>query len=226
MRITLSNNESHNMHTIITFLKFGSEENIKDLFDNGTVYLNTIEYFRKIEDEELRGDSYEGTSEIINSLPGTFRIPNIEDEIRYEKIHIKKAHEIVLGNLYCLYCVSSHGFPNPFDFKIDERNLRFGTHCLMMYDNQYLLDSIANALQAKGLKYSRGFVEYYDKEKVSKKLTLFDKPNNFEHQKEFRFYVQNDDVNPITINIGPLHGKAKIYRMEDIAELKLGYKNV
>ena len=43
-------------HTIKLFLKLGSEENILDLFENGTIYMNTIEYFRKVEDEELRGD--------------------------------------------------------------------------------------------------------------------------------------------------------------------------
>ncbi len=40
------------------FLKIGQEEHIKDLYENGTIYLNTIEYFRKIEDEELRGNKY------------------------------------------------------------------------------------------------------------------------------------------------------------------------
>jgi hypothetical protein len=46
-------------HTIKLFLKLGSEKNILDLFENGTIYMNTIEYFRKVEDEELRGDKYE-----------------------------------------------------------------------------------------------------------------------------------------------------------------------
>ena len=45
-------------HTIKLFLKLGSEKNILDLFENGTIYMNTIEYFRKVEDEELRGDKY------------------------------------------------------------------------------------------------------------------------------------------------------------------------
>ena len=41
-------------YTIKLFLKLGSEENILDLFENGTIYMNTIEYFRKVEDEELK----------------------------------------------------------------------------------------------------------------------------------------------------------------------------
>jgi hypothetical protein len=68
-------------HTIIFFLKLGSEENILDLFENGTIYMNTIEYFRKVEDEELRGDKYEGVSRVINSLPGTFKIQVLKENL-------------------------------------------------------------------------------------------------------------------------------------------------
>ena len=56
------------------FLKFGKSNDILDLYENGTVYLNTIQYFRTLEDRELRGDSYEGASRIINGLPGTFEL--------------------------------------------------------------------------------------------------------------------------------------------------------
>jgi hypothetical protein len=209
------------MHIIKTFLKFGSQKNILDLFENGTIYMNPIEYFRTIEDNKLRGDKYEGTLKIINSLPGTFRIPNAEKEISYKKIHLTESYEVVLGNLYCLYCVSSYGFQNPFGFKIDERNMRFGTHCLMIKDNGYFLDSIERELKKNGYKYYHGFVKYYDKNEISKDLTLFDKPNEFEYQKEFRFYVDNEKVEPIILKVGSLHDKAKIFTVEEIMTLKL-----
>jgi len=203
------------------FLKFGSQDNIEDLYNNGTVFLNTIEYFRKQEDNELRGDKYEGASKIINSLLGTFRIPNVDKDFRYEKVHLRKSYQTLLGNLYCLYCISSFAFPNPLDFKIDERNLRFGTHCLMIKDNKYFLDSIEKELVNKGLEFYHGFVNYYDKETICKDLTLFDKPSEFEYQKEFRFYVHNNKLKPIKLRIGSLHDKAEIYTMKEIMTLKL-----
>ena len=203
------------------FLKFGSEKDIQDLFDNGAIYLNTIEYFRKLEDKELRGDIYEGATKVINSLPGTIRIPNTDRDIKYEKIHLKISYDSVLGNLYCLYCISSYGFPNPFDFMIDKRNLRFGTHCLMIKDNQYFINSIENKLEKEGFKYKHGFIDYYNKDNVSKDLTLFEKPNEFEYQKEFRFYVYNEKIEPIKIHIGSLHDKAVMYSMDEIMTLQL-----
>lgn len=213
-------------HTIKMFLKIGSHENITDLYENGTIYINTIEYFKKVEDVELRGDKYEGASQIINSLPGTFRIPGIDEDFKYEKIHIKESFNQVLGNIYSLYCISSKGFPNPLDFKMDEKNLRFGTHCLMIKDNIYFFDKIKSELKRCGYEFRHGFVNYYDKNTVSKKLTLFDKPNEFEYQKEFRFYVHNNKLEPIKIQIGSLKNYAEVIEAEKLTELKLELKKV
>ena len=213
-------------HTIKLFLKLGSEENILDLFETGTIYMNTIEYFRKVEDEELRGDKYEGVSKVINSLPGTFKIPGIDREFNYVKVHLKESYKKVLGNIYSLYAISSKGFPNPLDFKFDERNLRFGTHGVMIKDLPLFFNKIENELKKNNLKFSHGFVDYYDKEEVSREITLFEKPLEFEHQKEFRFYVENDKIKPIKIQIGSMKDYAEILKIEDILELKLEVKSL
>ena len=208
-------------HTIKLFLKLGSEENILDLFENGTIYMNTIEYFRKVEDEELRGDKYEGVSKVINSLPGTFKIPGIDREFNYVKVHLKESYKEVLGNIYSLYAISSKGFPNPLDFKFDERNLRFGTHGVMIKDLPLFFNKIENELKKNSLKFSHGFVDYYDKEEVSKEITLFEKPLEFEHQKEFRFYLENDKIKPIKIQIGSMKDYAEIFKIENFLKMKL-----
>lgn len=213
-------------YTIVGFLKFGSLEFMKDLYDNGTIYLNTIEYYRKEEDNELRGDKYEGAIEVINSLPGKFTIPNVDRYFEYQKIHLKGTFNTVLGNIYSLYCISSYGFSNPNNFKIHEKNKRFGTHCVWIKDNQYFLNSIINQLKNNHFKFEHGFVEYYDKNTINKKITLFEKPNEFEYQKEFRFYVQNNKIEPISIKIGSIHGKAELLPIEDIINLKLESKNL
>ena len=207
--------------TISTFLKFGSERNIRDLFENGTIYINTIDFFRKVEDKELRGDKYEGASRIVNSLPGTFRIPGIDREFKYQKVHYTESFETILGNIYSLYCISSKGFPNPLDFQLDSKNLRFGTHCLMIKNNVYFLEAIEEGLTREGYKFWHGFVDYYDKENISKNLSPFEKSLEFEYQKEFRFYVENDKVEPIKIQIGSLQDYSELHTMDEIMEIKL-----
>lgn len=207
------------------FLKLGSYENIRDLYENGTIYLNTIQYFRNLEDNELRGDNYEGSTRIVNSLPGTFTIPGVDKEFKYEKVKYQVAYETVLGNIYSLYCISSHGFPNPLDFQVDKRNFKFGTHCLMVKDNQRFLDRIESELKANKFNFTHGFVDYYEKDKVSKHLSLFEKPKEYDYQKEFRFYVENSELKPIKIQIGSLKNYAEIIETKNLAELRLNIKN-
>ncbi len=206
------------MHTIKMLLKFGQEENIKDLFYNGTIYMSPIQQFRKIEDGELRGDKYEGVSRINNYLPGQLEIPSIGYKGNYHTFHMLESYENVLGNIYSLYCVSSHGWKNPLDFKIDEKIKRFGSHCLVIKDNQKFLSLIEAKLQELNVKFRHGFIEYYDKNTVNKKINLFEKPMNFEYQKEFRFYVKRDSIEPFVFNIGSLANIAELYPSELIVD--------
>ena len=203
------------------FLKFGEETHIRDFYENGTVFINTIEKHRKAEDEFLRGDKYEGASRIINSLPGKLKIPGVEREFNYNKIHLTESYEEVLGNIFSLYCISSHGFDKPEDFRIDKKNKRFGTHCLMVKDNEYFLSAIESALNNRGYQFHHGFVNYYDKNTENKELSLFEKPLEYEYQKEFRIYVENDCLEPIKISIGSLASYSEIHLTEDIMNLSL-----
>lgn len=78
------------------FFKFGSEEHITDLFENGTIYFNTIDYFQKLEEQGLRGDKYEGTTKITNhksdKLKLTITIPETREEIpiKLSKFHLRE----------------------------------------------------------------------------------------------------------------------------------------
>jgi len=199
------------------FIKFGSLENIQDLYENGTVYLNTIQHFRDYEDQQLRGDAYEGASKVKNSLPGTFRIPGIDRDFLYEKIHLKEAYKKVIGNIYSLYCISSSGTPyNPQDFVVDSRVQEFGSHCLLVKNNFYFFEKIKEVLKANNYISHDGFVNYYDKEKYTGDVSLFDKPQEFAFQREFRFYVENSSIKPIVVQIGSLKQYAEIMETSEI----------
>lgn len=209
------------IYNIKMFLKFGSEENIKDLYENGTIYLNTVQYFKELEKDTARGDIYEGASRIVNSLPGTLKISESDEEFPYEKVHYTEHYTEMFGNIYSLYCISSHGFPDPFKFKIDKRITQFGTHALAIFDNQYFFNRIKECLINEGYQFRHSFVEYYDKDKVSKNLTVFEKPLEYEYQKEFRFFVENNEQKPIVLKIGSLQKYSKIVDMKEIMDMKL-----
>lgn len=210
------------MSQISFFLKFGNEINIKDLYENGTIYLNPIQYFRKIEDGELRGDSYEGASKVHNYLPGPLNIPEIGFTGNHLGVHLKHSYEEVLGNIYSLYCVSSHGWRHPSEFKIDERIKNFGSHCLIIKKPGVFISKIENHFKKSKMKLHHNFIDYYDKTKINRKITLFEKPLEFEYQKEFRFYLERDSIEPLVFNIKGLSDISEIYTTSDVLEgLKL-----
>lgn len=205
--------------TIVAFLKFGRKEDILDLYENGTVYMNSIQHFRRIEDGYLRGDHYEGVSSIINSLPGQFDV--MGKTINYLSIHIPQSYSEVYGNIYSLYAISSYGFKSPKDFYIDPRVKEFGTHCILISPGEFL-NKVNTKLDLIGLKHYDGFVDYYDKHKVNGKINLFQKPHEYEYQKEFRIYVKRDQITPLVFKIGSLKDFAHVFTSDMIGEITLG----
>lgn len=212
------------IYTIWKFLKFGQEKNIQDMYNNGTIYMNSIQYFREIEDNELRGDMYEGITRILNLQQGQVEMPSTGFKSDFSTFQLRQSYKTVLGNIFSLYCVSSHGLTGELkDFKIDEKNKRFGSCCLMINDiNEFIL-RIENRLKELKIQYHYNFIEYYDKDRIDGEVCLFEKPLEFEYQKEFRFYVIRQSDKPFVFNIGSLTDIAEIYSSSiviDTLELK------
>lgn len=209
-------------HTILLFLKIGSLKNITDLYENGTVYMNTLNYFKKVEDGNLRGDRNEGAINLVNAKDGTFRIKGTDREFKF--ISARYGDFLKTGNLYSLYCVSSYGFPDPRSFSLDERNIDFGSHCLMIKEPGTFIERLESELTRLGYKFTHGFVKYYEEKIQLANLTPFHKPNSFEHQKEFRFFVDNPQSKPLKISIGSMKSYSEIYEAKDLTSLELRVK--
>lgn len=214
---TLSINMKYNIHLLI---KLGGEKHMRDLYENGTIYINTVDFFRK-EKDRYRGDSYEGASEIINSNNVDLKFPGIEEKIKAQSFHLKSSPKTVYGNIYSLYCISSKEFPNLSDFFFDDRMLEFGTHCVIFTDITYLLRAVEEELKKRGLEPIWGLVDYYDSKADSKKPNVFEKRIEFEYQKEFRLYVHNPNPEPIKIELGSLKGKAELLKSCMLRHLEL-----
>lgn len=199
-------------HKILMFMKFGQAEHIKDLYYNGTIYMNSIQYFRTLEDNKLRGDIYEGVSKIVNYPPdGEFEIPELNYKGKYLTLQIRESPETVLGNIFSLYCISSNSWKNPNDFKIDKKVKEFGSYCILIKDCRRFLDLFEAKLLELKLRYRHNFIKYYEKDNIDRDITHFEKPLDFEYQKEFRIYVQQDSTSPLIINIGSMTEYAELH---------------
>jgi hypothetical protein len=207
---------------LFCFLKFGRETDMLDLIDNGTLYMKPIDEFRKMEDNNfLRGDQYEGISKVWNLPAGEFEIPSINYKGNYISLHLRESYEKVLGNLYCLFCISSDGFKNPKDFFIDQRVKGFGSHCVCIRDLNEFTRRVRRKLKELGYYYELGFVDYYDRNKINGEVTVFQKRKEFEYQKEFRFYVYQKIIAPLRIQIGSIRDIAEMGPATAIDEIKM-----
>jgi hypothetical protein len=212
---------------ILTFIKFGSEKNILDLYENGSIYCNTIEYFRKLEDDYLRGDSYEGTFKITNYPPDskiTLKLPNNKDlELKTAKLHLREFYTDLIGNIYCLTAITKEEIVKLGTLKLDSKNSRFGTHFLLIKDNRQFFDRLVKGFENEKRNIKTGFVKYYDKHLINGELDLFHKSNEFEYQKEFRIIVRNEGQDPIKFQIGSLKEISQIFETKDLDTLVCQY---
>lgn len=208
--------------TILIFLKIGAKEHIEDLHQNGTVYMNTLSYFRRV-DDSLRGDPNEGAINLTNPKNATIRFSLLDKDIK--PVSLRYGSFVKTGNLYCLYSISSNWFPNPLDFKFDQQNIEFGSLCLLIKQPGVFIARVENELKRLGYNYKHNFVKYYEEEEHLKNLTPFHKSKAYAYQKEFRFFIENEKDEPIKISIGSMKSYSEICEAKDLTSIELKVKS-
>lgn len=202
---------------IYSLIKFGTEEHMSAFYKKGLLYLNTIEYFRLLEEEEyMRGDSYEGTT-MVSNLRNVQVFVQDGDEERLlgeaSHFHLRSFKEQIKGNLYCMYAIHP-GVIKDREFKLDNRIADFGTHFVQLKAgvNETFCKKVFAALKKLNLNvFCASLVSYYDHEaEVYNTVDIFMKRKSFEFQNEFRFFVHQDLAQPLLLEIGSI---------EEIAEM-------
>lgn len=208
------------------FIKFGQERHIKDLYENGTIFINQIEFFRKLEDGQLRGDNYEGTFRLKQLTKNAPLILNPNDskkkiELSVNKGQFREHYTSIIGNIYCLYAITPEMLKYETPYKIDLRNKNFGTHFLVTFETRFFYSKIIEQIKERNYEFRSHLVEYFDKEKYNGELTLFDKSNEYSYQNEFRILINNNKREPIILNIGSMKEYAEVYDINIIDELEI-----
>ncbi len=181
-------------------IKFGSYENICSLRDKGEIYMNTLPYFREIEDNELRGDPFDSVNEIQRGTKGHVLIPNSDKKIQITNFEIRigpdEAEKI---NLYCMYALRAR----PESYPINEKNFKFGSHALIIFKAQLFMDKLRNSLKEKGINGSSNLVEYIDNNHTGE-VGKFKKLEKFSYQSEWRMVCNNGEGRSRKITIGSI----------------------
>jgi len=121
-----------------TLVKFGQHDHIKQLRDEGLLYMNNLFYFWKIEKDELRGDLFDG--------------------IRIGPDEPKKV------NIFCMYALRSASG----SFPVHEKNYKFGDHALILTNPQEFINRLSVKLNTESFRPEANLVEYYDDTYIGK----------------------------------------------------------
>lgn len=205
-------------------IKFGSYEHMKDLVEKGIIYLNNIEYYKKIEDIEIADDW-----ENINSVKQTesislYNYEKQEWEIIASNTQVRFNNE-PFGNVFCMYGLSINHFQEKPFFHIVPINItgKFGdTTVLIRYPREFI-----NRINYQPIKLGRPscesrFVKYYDEKELDGDINVFYKRNIYSPQSEYRLFVENTENEPLIISIGSIEDIARIINNVQMIKYVLG----
>jgi hypothetical protein len=181
-------------------VKFGNLEHLESLQTNGEVYMNTLPYFRKIEDDDLRGDPFDSVSEIQRGTKGTITHPETGATFPVTEFTLRLGpNEPEKINLFCMYALR----PEHGTFPVPEDNFRFGNHALVITNVPVFLDKISIYLREHKITGKADLVEYLDNNHVGD-VGPFKKLKKFSYQSEWRLMCKNGSGTPIKLKIGSL----------------------
>jgi hypothetical protein len=182
-------------------IKFGSYENMCSLRDKGEIYMNTLPYFRQIEDDGLRGDPFDSVNEIQRGTKGHVVIPSTGKKIRVTNFELRIGPDDPEQiNLYCMYALRARQESYP----IHEKNYNFGTHALIIFNAQTFMDKLRAELKDKNINGSSNLVEYINNDHIGK-AGPFKKFQKFAYQSEWRLLCSNGNDEPRKMIIGPIN---------------------
>jgi hypothetical protein len=210
-------------------IKFGARVHMQQLIDEGLLYFQTIEHFRQLERDQLRGDSSEGltnfyhpplielqfTNEAGESIKFSGKDGTLAGPVRISTDQVTGLH------VFCLYAITGR---NPASMYIDPSNFAFGDTCVMIYDSETFLRRVMAALRTTGFWAKVDLVEYVDRNVHSGGMGPFRKFREFEKQSEFRIALATRKTGPFIVRVGSLHDVAELKEASKVNEmLTLGH---
>ncbi|GLI54924.1 hypothetical protein PM10SUCC1_04390 [Propionigenium maris DSM 9537] len=224
-------------------IKFGKKEHMESLM-KGTVYMNSMEFFKAYEDCNNIGDQEEGVQKILQPDHTKITIGPVEFEkdgklIKIPErtlskenglINLKINLDISNINLFCLYkislekiCKDNLIFHLPQEIKDDENY----THCVIFNDPQKFVEKLNYSAKNKSNDFQAKVIEYVDKDSYHGEVGIFKKFKKYEHQNEYRIALVPDQQyrgsnNEFVLEIGDLSDIALLMetsQLEDSLEI-------
>ena len=213
---------------IFFLVKVSSKQEHADNLLQGKLYARRLSWFKKLENDCVRGDEYEAASVprrdgLIIPLNSTDVTTGKTEEVTIPGSElfsppVLRPKHFDHFNIFCMYAAHSGDSRkilegNSQDFKkqieLPKEYVEFGRYAVVIINFTEFLERVRNAAHRNGYSIGWGLVRYYDPG-VGTSLapldvkTLFTKRNKYAYQKEFRFAINTGTMGSeaITLNIG------------------------
>jgi hypothetical protein len=210
-------------------------------FLDGKIYMNRLSYFRKIEEdsENNRADPKEGLSawwqpeEVILEVNGR-RLTDFAAPIEIRLNNSDNLH------VFCLFagatdasnlCDETKLAEIKSDFSVSKECAELGDYYVLVHNSAAFIERMVKAVKESNFLGNAGLVNYYDPTDFSGEFydrAVFNKHNNYKHQKEYRFAVDTQTAggDALVLNIGDIRDIASISSTWDIKiDLKFSVDN-
>ncbi|MBU3075603.1 hypothetical protein [Clostridium estertheticum] len=228
---------------MISLVKFSDEKWTLESLQNGTLYLNTLEYFRKLEKEtnergmgddnegrliltELNIKMYDNENEKL-ILSGKAKSSAIKTQEDSEK-HVLCTSYIDFGNLEIIDQGKDYFKSNIIYTEEQKAEFKkhFGKYALIISFTEFV-NNINDSFKTKGIEGTSGKVKYSDFSiNYMKRLDPFIgntsdkylwKDLYFKNQKEYRLTILNrDSEKPIKIQVGDMSNYSAIITSDEL----------
>jgi len=190
------------------FLKFGAATHMKALLREGLIYCNTVRYFQRLEQDQLRGDSFEGLCHFFRLSTHDLYVADTLIADPGGTISITRRADL-RKNIFCVYSVGTNlGF-------IDHLNFRFGDMCVFINNPPEFnrrIEIALRALKPRGQINVEGqLVKYVDRKNYDGPVGPFVKFDEFAYQSEFRYVMSPGIGRPFSFRIGSIEDIATAF---------------
>lgn len=209
---------------VLGLIKIGKTPHQQALFEKGEIYMQTHEYFRKLEDKNGRGDIFEGAEKIEQLKWVKIKAEGVEITLKKEDGSLARGNVASIKSDYFYNIYSMIGFSSKDIGKIEpipKKNEGLGDYFILIHNVKEFNKRIKQKLDELQIQHQWSWVTYYDEYQLEGEISPFHKPSAFQYQKEVRIVAVNEKDEPLKFEIGSIADIAVACRIGQLKSVKL-----
>ena len=200
---------------VLGLFKFGSRDHVEQFINEGLLYMNTLSYFKGLEEDEVRSDKYENAGYCFQATGSTLNVEKNGNWIKLGDICgpiISSNSNERNPNVFCLYAFRERATES----LIDPRNIKFGDSYAVLVDGDEFLRRVKKYAEQNNIKITYKLVNYVNRDEYNGPMGPFRKFSYFSYQSEFRIVVYNGNNSPLSLRVGSLSDISIIGSLSEI----------